>query len=176
MSLLPGKKRAEHKQPRADDDFYIEPSWCPEQLFATVRFRGPIHDPACGRGNIVRAAWRAGYGATGSDLKDRGFGETGIDFREDFRPRVTLVFNSPANDRDQEPKIGHEEFIRHALEVASDAVAVIVPIPFLCGRNGTGSSTGYVRLRMCSVVHSDLRCRRAIATSRPRMAQRITLG
>jgi len=36
------------------------------------------------------------------------------------------VFNSPATH--------HEEFIARALEVASAAVAVIVPIPFLCGQ------------------------------------------
>ena len=71
-------------------------------------------------------AWRAAYEATGSDFKNRGFGEIGVRFQEDFRPRVTLVFNSPSGQ--------HEEFILHALEVASEAVAVIGPIPFLCGQ------------------------------------------
>jgi hypothetical protein len=90
-------------------------------------YRGPIHDSACGEGRIVKTAWRAGYEATGSDLEDRGFGETGIDFREDFRPRVALVFNSPSGLQ--------EVFIVHALDVATEAVAVIVPIPFVCAQD-----------------------------------------
>jgi hypothetical protein len=125
MSLLPGKERAKHKQRRQKHDFYIEPDWCVDQLFVTVRFRGPIHDPCCGR-NIVLAAQRAGYEASGADLVDRGFGETGVRFQEDLRPRTTLVLNSPSGQ--------HEEFIMHALEVASETVAVIVPIPFLDGQ------------------------------------------
>ena len=90
----------------------------PEQLFAQVRFMGPIHDPACGEGRFVKTAWRASYEATGSDLEDCVFGEIGIDFREDFRPRVALVFTSPSGL--------HEVFIAHALDVASEAMAVIV--------------------------------------------------
>ena len=53
MSLLPGAKRAKHQKPRVEHDFYSEPEWCSAQLFATVRFHGPIHDPCCGQGHIV---------------------------------------------------------------------------------------------------------------------------
>jgi hypothetical protein len=126
MSLLPGKKRAQHKQPRVENDWYTENRWASEQLFAQVQFTGPIHDPACGEGRIVMAARRAGYEATGSDLVDRGFGETGVDFPTDWRPRATLVFNAPYKD--------NEAFITHGLEVASHAVVAIVRIPFLCGQ------------------------------------------
>jgi hypothetical protein len=126
MSLLPGKKRAEVKHERIKDDWYTENRWAAEQLFGHVRFAGPIHDPACGEGRIAVAARSAGYQATGSDLIDRGFGETGIDFLTDDRPRTTLVFNAPYKQ--------NEEFIAHALEVASYAVAAIVRIPFLCGQ------------------------------------------
>jgi hypothetical protein len=124
--MLPGAKRAEVKQPRIKHDWYTENRWAAEQLFAQVRFTGSIHDPACGEGRIVVAARNAGYAATGSDLVDRGFGETGVDFLADNRPRTTLVFNAPYKQ--------NEEFIGHALEVASRAVAAIVRIPFLCGQ------------------------------------------
>jgi hypothetical protein len=126
MSLLPGKKRTEVKQERVKDDWYTENRWAAEQLFAQMPLTGPIHDPACGEGRIVIAARRAGYEATGSDLIDRGFGETGIDFLTDTRPRTTLVFNAPYKQ--------NEEFIAHAFEVASHAVVAIVRIPFLCGQ------------------------------------------
>jgi hypothetical protein len=121
MSLLPGKKRAEVKQERIKDDWYTENRWASEQLFARVQFIGPIHDPACGEGRIVIAARHAGYEATGSDLVDRGFGETGIDFLADSRLRTTLVFNAPYKQ--------NEEFIAHALEVASQAALIHEPSP-----------------------------------------------
>ena len=97
MSLLPGAKRAQFKQERDPDDWYQEPQWCSEQLFAKVQLVGPIHDPACGEGRIVLTPRKAGYKATGSDIIDRGFSETGIDFLTDDRPRTTLVFNAPTN-------------------------------------------------------------------------------
>jgi signal transduction histidine kinase len=79
-----------------------------------VQFTGPIHDPACGEGRIVIAAQRAGYEATGGDLIDRGFGETGVDFLTDNRPRTTLVFNAPYKQ--------NEAFIPHVLEIASHVI------------------------------------------------------
>jgi hypothetical protein len=127
MSLLPGAARAKHKQPRAKHDWYTENRWAAEQLFAQIQFTGPIHDPACGEGRIPIAARKAGYTATGADIVDRGFpGVEIVDFQTDRRPRTTLVFNAPYEK--------NEEFIAHALEVASHAVAAIVRIPFLCGQ------------------------------------------
>jgi hypothetical protein len=127
MSLLPGAARAKHKKPRAKHDWYTENRWAAEQLFAQVQFTGPIHDPACGEGRIPIAARKAGYEATGADIVDRGFpGVEMVDFETDWRPRKTLVFNAPYEK--------NEEFIAHALEVASHAVAAIVRIPFLCGQ------------------------------------------
>ena len=126
MSLLPGKKRAANKRPRIDSDWYVEPVWCSEQLFAYMQFEGPIFDPACGEGRIVEVAKRAGYEAAGSDIEDRGYGEVGVDFRKDFTPRKTIVANPPYGIVDT--------FLPHALEIATAAVAIIVPVPFLCGQ------------------------------------------
>jgi hypothetical protein len=74
---------------------------------------------------------------TGSDLVYRGFGTGGIDFLEDWTPRATLVFNPPGAKVDGNGKILDKEyankFVLHALQVAQQ-VAVIVPIPFLCGK------------------------------------------
>jgi hypothetical protein len=126
VSLLPGELRARHKHERWDRDWYVEPRWASAALFAAVRFKGPIHDPCCGEGRIVESARTAGYSATGSDIADRGFGETGVDFLADTTPRETLVFNPPSALT--------ERFITHALEVAAEAVVLIVPVPFLCSQ------------------------------------------
>jgi hypothetical protein len=73
------------------------------------------------------SARAAGYPATGADIVDRGFGEVGVDFRTDNRPRTTLAFNAPYKD--------NEAFLAHALVVASEAVAMITAIPFLDGQD-----------------------------------------
>lgn len=97
-----------------------------------MSFTGPIHDPYCGSGRIVRAAWAAGYEATGSDLVDRGFEHAvaGIDFLDDWIPRQTLVFNPPSLPGDPDYI---DKFIAHALQAAS-CVAAIVAIPYLAGQ------------------------------------------
>jgi hypothetical protein len=132
MSLLPGAKRALHKQPEQLEGWYWEPEWCSESLFVRVAFEGPIHDPFCGQGRIVRAAPAAGYEATGSDLCDRGFehAKIGINFLEDWTPRKTLVFNPPSPPWDKDYV---DKCIAHALHVAS-RVAAIVAIPYLAGQ------------------------------------------
>jgi hypothetical protein len=132
MSLLPGAKRAQFKQPRHPLGWYTEPRWCDRQLFEAVQFVGPIHDPCCGEGRIPEAAIAAGYVATGSDIADRGYGISGVDFHQDNTPRHSVIFNPPSN-----PKTGIyiDPLVHHALAVASQAVAIIVPVPFLCGQD-----------------------------------------
>jgi hypothetical protein len=60
---------------RTNSDFYIEPEWCSERLFAVEQFTGAIWDPCCGIGRIVEAARRAGYPTIASDIVDRGYHE-----------------------------------------------------------------------------------------------------
>jgi hypothetical protein len=133
VSLLPGARRAAHKREEQPQGWYTEPEWCSEALFGRVAFRGPIHDPCCGSGRIVRAAWAAGYEATGSDLHDRGFEHAtiGVDFFKDWTRRETLVFNPPSPPWD---KKYIDKFIAHALQVAP-CVAAIVAVPYLAGQS-----------------------------------------
>lgn len=126
MSQLPGRLRSEHARDRWDNDFYVEPASCVHSLFDTVHFYGSIHDPCCGHGNVVTVAKQRWLEATGSDLRDRGFGETGIDFFADSRPRRNIISNPPYNLL--------EQFIHHALAVAERKVAVVVRLPFLAGQ------------------------------------------
>jgi hypothetical protein len=76
------------------DGFYIEPRWLIDALFDGETFTGNIHDPFCGGGNIVGASLQRGLRATGSDLRDRGFGEQ----RDAFSisaPFDNLISNPP---------------------------------------------------------------------------------
>jgi hypothetical protein len=112
---------------RSPNDFYTEPKWAVEALFNAVRFVGPIHDGACGGGNIPTVARDMGIGGTGADVVDRGFGEVGVDFLKDDRSWSNIVTNPPFQLC--------EQFIRHALQVAEHKVAVLVRLAFLEGQD-----------------------------------------
>lgn len=57
---------------RDPDDWYVEPAWCSDALFAVEPFEGVVCDPCCGMGRILDAAARAGHATFGSDIVDRG--------------------------------------------------------------------------------------------------------
>jgi hypothetical protein len=69
--LRPAKGRAGHIWPRHPDDWYVEEPWVSAALIARVGVAGPLLDPACGFGRIVRAALAAGISARGSDIVPR---------------------------------------------------------------------------------------------------------
>jgi len=107
-------------------DWYVEGPEVVDKLFDAVRFDGPIHDPACGAGNIPRVAAARGIAATGSDLVDRGYGTGGVDFLDDTTPRTNIVSNPPY--------VLAERFALHALTVTSGRVALLVRLAFLEGQ------------------------------------------
>jgi hypothetical protein len=50
-----GKRpRQSHIFAREDHDFYVEPAWCSERLFAVEPFAGLIWDPAAGSASKPR--------------------------------------------------------------------------------------------------------------------------
>lgn len=108
---------------RSDRDFYVEPGWCVESLIRNQEFLGPIHDPACGSGTIPKTFIKYGFNATGSDLKDRGFGKIGVNFLRSTEIYANIVTNPPYNQS--------ERFIRYALEHVQDRIAILARIAFL---------------------------------------------
>lgn len=114
---------------RVASDWYVEPGWCTELLLQAVDFVGPIWDPCCGCGTIPKTIQRCGNitnGYGGSDLVYRGYGEGGRDFLADPGPWFNLIFNPPYNIA--------EQFILHALDVASCKVAALVNLKFLASQ------------------------------------------
>jgi hypothetical protein len=114
-----------HKRERWDSDFYVEPQWVTQALLEAITFRGPIHDPAAGTGNIVTVAREFGYEATGSDKVDRRRGFPVQNFLTDRMFHRSLVFNAPYGQ--------NEAFIAHALEMSGE-FAALVRLPFLAGQ------------------------------------------
>ena len=132
---------------RADDDYYVEPSWVVDALLAVEPFNGMIYDPCCGRGTIPEACRRRGLITMASDIADRGYGDTGIDFfRSGSAPDA--IISNPPYDR-------LEDFIWRALEMTrrqSGKVAVITRVGFLCGqkRQKLFATTPLSRIWFCS--------------------------
>ena len=122
-----GKRvRKVHTWDRDPHDFYIEPEWCSRVLFANVRFTGTVFDPACGTGRIVKAAQAAGLIGLAADIVDRGYEPAAVaDFLQLGNPYDNIVSNPPF-------KIARE-FAEHALKLAVDKVALLLPLGWLNG-------------------------------------------
>jgi hypothetical protein len=116
-----GKRpRLSHIFDRDDNDFYVEPAWCSERLFAVEPFAGLIWDPAAGSGTIPRAAGAAGLSEFASDIADHGCGA-----RHDFltASAPTEAFNVVTNPPFQLARA----FVERALTLGAVKTAIIFP-------------------------------------------------
>lgn len=119
-----------HRWERAAENFYTEPHWCSERLFALERFSGEIVDPACGSGRILEAAAGAGHAFRGFDIVRRALFCGAV---EDFlspewnggRKVDNIVSNPPYGD-------DLERFVRLALERTRFKVALLLAATWHC--------------------------------------------
>ncbi len=110
-------------------DFYPTPAWATYALVENERFEGDIWECACGDGSMARALDRTGMRVIGSDLFDRGFGETGHDFLASKRRAANIVTNPPFHSA--------EGFVAQCLELAEARFALFLRLAFLEGANRT---------------------------------------
>src|SRR4051812_12724007 len=61
-------------------DFYATPAWVTQALLRHVRLRGPIWEPCCGDGAMATILTAGGHEVVSTDIADRGFGTSGVDF------------------------------------------------------------------------------------------------
>jgi hypothetical protein len=113
---------------KGNPDFFITPNWATRILLDCVQFDGPIWEPACGNGQMVKCMRKYKYKVIATDLIPRGFGRVGIDFlREDALRAPNIVTNPPY-------AIG-EKFVKHALDLhPSGKVAFLARTLFLEGK------------------------------------------
>ncbi len=64
---------------RAEDEWYVEPSWSVAALATVENLAHKVYDPACGGGTIPRTLSALGHEVIGTDLVDRGYGQV-VDF------------------------------------------------------------------------------------------------
>jgi hypothetical protein len=130
---------------RDDADWYVEPSWAVDALIMATSFEGRTLDPACGCGTIPKTFQARGLRAFGSDLRDRGFGVVSDFLGPEFAlPVDNIVTNPPYNLA--------EKFIRRALKIATNKVAVLVQqqFPFSQGRHALFTECPIARLYFLS--------------------------
>ena len=103
-------------------DFYPTPPSATEALLERETFGRDVWEPACGDGAISKVLKREGYKVISSDIVDRGYGRV-EDFLRSKRRTENIVTNPPY-------KLA-EEFIRKALAVTTNKVAMLLRLTFL---------------------------------------------
>jgi len=81
------------------DNFYPTPPEATRALLSVEAFDGAIHEPACGEGHIAHELEAAGHTVVATDLNDRGFGRTGLDFLGQAVPLAPHIVTNPPYGR-----------------------------------------------------------------------------
>jgi len=101
----------------AGQDFYPTPPWATHALIKHEKFLGSIWEPACGNGAMAKVLEETGCPIISSDLYDRGYGKSGVDFLQ----AVDKVDNVVTN-----PPYCAEPFVQMALRITTGKVRLPV--------------------------------------------------
>ena len=114
---------------RQEDDYYATEPKAVDVLCEVENFDGRIWECACGGGHMAEQLKHHGYDVISSDLIDRGYGKSGIDFLGVKKQFDGNIITNP-------PYKYAKEFIEKALELIPDGkkVAMFLKIQFLEGK------------------------------------------
>ena len=113
------------KGDREKDDYYSTPVEALESLLKVEKFQGDIFEPCCGEGHISKHLVKEGFNVESSDLMDRGYGKSRIDFLMEYEKRDNIITNPPYKNA--------LEFAKHSVWIAEKKVALLLKITFLEG-------------------------------------------
>jgi predicted RNA methylase len=130
---------------RKGQDFYATPPWVTQALLRQVPLRGPIWEPCCGDGAMATVLAADGHTVVASDIAERGFGTSGVDFMGcETVPAGcrAIVTNPPYGDSgshgaQSESPVAMLKFLRHALtltESVQGQLALLVRLQWVAGR------------------------------------------
>lgn len=111
---------------RQKEDFYPTPRYVTQALLDNYTFHGKIWEPACGDGRMAEVLLENYSDVYCTDLIDRGYGKSGIDFLEANTEFDNIVTNPPFN-------LAYE-FIIKGLELSKKCLALLLPIRYLTGK------------------------------------------
>lgn len=106
-------------------DFFPTPAWATYALIDNERFSGEIWESACGNGAMSDVLTKTDQPVVSTDLYDRGYGESGVDFLHAQRSVQNIVTNPPFN--------AAEGFVRSGLQSADRKFALLLRLAFLEG-------------------------------------------
>lgn len=148
LDLSGARERKSHVWDRQAEDWYVEPSWVWQRLFARPAFiKGmTVLDPACGLGTCVEAAKAAGMYALGTDIVPRWearpdrqgvYEESNFllpDFREGGWPvHQTAGWQFPDVIASNPPFKHAREFAEHAIRRSVGSVCLVLPAKWIQG-------------------------------------------
>lgn len=108
-------------------DFYPTPAWATHALVDNEPLNGGIWEPACGDGSMARIFLEYNLPVEASDLYDRGYGQSGVDFLSASRSVENIVTNPPYNSA--------EGFVEAGLRQATHKLCLLLRLAFLEGAN-----------------------------------------
>ena len=110
---------------RVENDFYPTPTNATQELLDRQKFVGKIWECACGNGAMSEVMQDNGYDVYSTDLIDRGYGISNVDFLTQTTPYDNIVTNPPFNLA--------TEFTLKALELSRGKVVMLSKISYLEG-------------------------------------------
>ena len=121
VRVMSGSRK--HGENRKANDFYPTPEIATIALLEREKFSGVIWEPACGDGAISKVLERMGYQVESSDLVDRGYGKSGVDFFQTKRMVDNIITNPPYKVAPQ--------FVHHSVLSTRKKVAMLLRLAFL---------------------------------------------
>src|ERR1700733_16214531 len=106
-------------------DFFPTPRWATFALIDNEKFSDDIWECACGDGAMSNVLAETGCSVRSSDLYNRGFGDSGIDFLEAKSRAGNIITNPPYN--------AAEGFVAIGTKLASRIFALLLRLAFLEG-------------------------------------------
>lgn len=144
VSTMLGMSTVWNPEQRAQGDYYTTDPVAVERLLEKFVFNpGKIWECACGCGNISEVLISKGLPVISTDLYDRGYGKSGIDFLQSglIDSDVRTIITNP-------PYSLSEEFILHALDILPQGgeFMALLNINYLSGKKRLQSiySKGYL--------------------------------
>lgn len=106
-------------------DFFPTPPWATHALLEVEKFTGDVWECACGDGAMSEVLKKYGNSVQSSDLFDRGYGESGVDFLKSARRAENIVTNPPYNSA--------KGFVEQGASLANSKFALLLRLAFLEG-------------------------------------------
>ena len=120
-------------QARELNDFYATEPKAMELLLENERFKPSVWECACGQGHLSKVLIANGYKVLSTDLVNRGYGISGVNFLTVPKGKLNLdntdIITNP-------PYSLAQDFVEHALDLLPDGgkIAMFLKLTFMEGK------------------------------------------